>query len=392
MTHYVIDIETGIHNRGEDAIGKNKAAPWHEDNKGLYYGISDVYGDDVYIYTDPIKVYNNIGDASLLIGQNIKFDLHYIFKDVPFFYDKAWPDLQIWDTQLAEYILTGQQHKYAKLDDLSTKYGGVLKDSKLSELWNGGMDTEDMSTDLIEPYLITDVENTRLIFQEQLKAAKSTGMLNLIKQQMRGLKATVEMEWHGMYFDKNRATRLAMEGAKDIARITKELDIFTKGMFDKDFVVNYMSQTHVALCLFGGDYTVRLSESILDEDGEQVVFKSGARKGMGRTKYVKHTHTAKGYSVPMSEDYLTPTGKPKVNDDVLSSILDGRVVHNVRVFIGLIKELRTITKDVSTYYNGYSSLTWPNGIIHQSLNHVSTDTGRLSCTAPNLQNVTSTKG
>lgn len=54
-----------------------------------------------------------------------------------------------------------------------------------------------------------------------------------------------------------------------------------------------------------------------------------------------------------------------------------------------IKEMRTLSKDIVTYYEGYSNLTWgTTGLIHHSLNHCSTGTGRLSCTSPNLQNTT----
>ena len=97
---FVIDTETGIHNRGEDAIGKNKAAPWHPDNRVLYMGAyNETHGYRGGSVDGDIPNKASIG---MLVGQNIKFDIHYLMQQQPDFRTNVWPDVQIWDTQLAE--------------------------------------------------------------------------------------------------------------------------------------------------------------------------------------------------------------------------------------------------------------------------------------------------
>ena len=130
--YIVIDLETSIKNRGEDAIGKNKADPFVSKNKIVWSGWKIINGDGNATqvitragYEIPIK------ENDLIVGQNIKFDLHYLMRKKE--NKEALKTASIWDTQLAEYILTGQQSKMVSLDTLSQKYGGTVKDDKIKE-------------------------------------------------------------------------------------------------------------------------------------------------------------------------------------------------------------------------------------------------------------------
>ena len=110
----VVDLETSIKNRGEYAIGKNKASPFYRANDIVYYG--DYDGNDIYIdrLVDIKGLLINRAphpkDTQLLIGQNIKFDLLYLMRDSEEWYEWIKKG-KIWDTQLAEHILTAQQTK-----------------------------------------------------------------------------------------------------------------------------------------------------------------------------------------------------------------------------------------------------------------------------------------
>jgi len=52
-----------------------------------------------------------------------------------------------------------------------------------------------------------------------------------------------------------------------------------------------------------------------------------------------------------------------------------------------VLKMRELTKQISTYFDGYSNLVWSDGLIHGNLNHCQTATGRLSSSNPNLQNI-----
>jgi DNA polymerase-1 len=49
-------------------------------------------------------------------------------------------------------------------------------------------------------------------------------------------------------------------------------------------------------------------------------------------------------------------------------------------------EYRKVQKEYSTYAEKLPSLIWPDGKVHPKLHQTSTNTGRLSCASPNMQN------
>ena len=90
MPYCVIDTETSIKNRGENAIGDFKASPFHPDNKIVMLGtcisgFSDCIG--IYDYRlDNISkgiryILSKLDKTSTIIGHNIKFDLLYMMKE-----------------------------------------------------------------------------------------------------------------------------------------------------------------------------------------------------------------------------------------------------------------------------------------------------------------------
>src|SRR3990167_1783448 len=68
-----------------------------------------------------------------LVGQNIKFDLLWCWND-PALQQAFKANLCVWDTKYAEYLLHGQDYtlRYS-LNELSKRYGGVLKDTRISD-------------------------------------------------------------------------------------------------------------------------------------------------------------------------------------------------------------------------------------------------------------------
>lgn len=386
-----LDTETGVHNRGEDAIGTMKAAPWHPDNHIVMIGSKEENGGVLVTKFVP-SCYEELTNELLYVGQNIKFDMHYLMKDSDGFRKNIWPKTHLWDTMIAEYILTGQTSQYASLDKLSAKYGGSLKDDRIKEYWENGVDTEDIPEGMLVEYLEHDVKNTELVFQAQYERAKELGMLPLILSQMRALKATTEMEWNGMFFDKEIAQEktieleLEMEEHQHVIGM-EAMHIFDAHFFTHDF--NMDSSAHIALMLFGGEYKYKKKQPMM-KDGEVVVYKSGAKKGLERMENVEVVSNTVGYGIPLKEEYKTSKGKPSTKDDVLQDILatPTKLPVGCMQFIQSLLAYRKLQKDVSTYFEGYSKLVWPDGIIHHQLNQVGTDTGRLSSSKPNLQNVT----
>lgn len=389
--YLVIDTETSIKNVGEDAIGKNKASAFHPDNYIVAMGTFDGDKYDNRYYSEQTRMEDTCVTEipNLWIGQNIKFDMHHLFNLFKEFQYEIFPHIQIWDTQLAEYLLTGQEHQYASLNQLATKYGGTLKNDIIKAMWDVGVQTEDIDQKLLLPYLKDDVMNTSLVFDKQLQEADRLGMFPLIMSQMGALKCTIEMEYNGMYFNREKALDTVNTIEKELKRITKEFNyiVHTKLCFSEGMTFNPNSSKQVGLILFGGDYKITIKEPVMMEDGSLYTYKTGKRKGEVKTKRVAITLHNKGFSVLIKEKWRTAKGSISTADDVLKEINSEHFT--TAPFIDLLLKHRNLTKQLNTYFVGYSSLTWPtDSCIHQGLNHTATATGRLSSSKPNLQNVT----
>ena len=390
-----IDLETSIKNRGENAIGKNKASPFHKENKICYIGWKN---GDSYSGSRPHALPFKFGipdHVKLLVGANIKFDLLYLMRD----YEdvREWLKTgRIWDIQLAEYLLTGQESKWAKLDDMAVKYGGTVKDDRLKELWDDDVDTEDIDDDIILPYLEGDVTNTELVFKNQIEQAIEMDMLPLMWEQMEALLATTEMEFNGMKFDKVSCMREARDISLQVEYARNELELKIADVLQIDYrEANCSSVDQISKTLFGGTVTEKVEEPVLNDDGTPYRFKSGKRKGEVKTVLKNVDRYTLGLGFTALPTWGTKkAGVYKVNDEVLKKLRTQAAGTKITdQFLDTLIEFRKLNKDLKTYYYGYSELVWTHdGCIHPQFNHCATATGRLSHSAPNLGNVSHSKG
>lgn len=389
MAILYIDLETNIKNRGDDAIGSNQASPFHPDNEIVWTGWRySTWKDREEVNCQPrndIRFHTGDTPIDILVAQNIAFDLLHLLKSVQGKHWREWcREGRIWDVMLAEYLLTGQELKWASLDELSLIYGGTLKDSRMKEYWNNGIDTEDIPSEEIVPYLEQDVLNLQIIYEQQVELAKKMGMLPLIESQMEARLATIMMEYNGMFFDRAVAHEEKKKLKVVYDRIESELKEWMveeskrqTGYVLTEEEVNPNSNKQLAAILFGGDFKIKRSEVMLDEDGNEILYKSGAKKGQVKSKNVEHTVVFSG--IYKATKPASKTGVYPVGDEVLKK-LSGEQIDNILL-------LREYAKQIGTYFDGYSSLVWEDGLIHGQLNHCQTNTGRLSSSQPNLQNI-----
>jgi len=104
--------------------------------------------------------------ATLLIGFNIKFDLSWI-RECGFKYDG-----EIYDCQLAEYIQAGGQVIQPSLNEVAESYGLPKKKDKVEELWNAGINTDEIDKDILKEYGDWDVYLTEQIYLKQQERIK----------------------------------------------------------------------------------------------------------------------------------------------------------------------------------------------------------------------------
>lgn len=445
MTWAVLDLETTI-----KSYAKRKASPFHPDNwvvmggwatkdnptpRGRRYAEfrqDDLTDDFVSLLASGIR---------FLVGQNIKFDiLHILSKDERAL--DAWMRYVaagglVWDLQLAEYVLEGQDQAshMLSMDELALRYGEDLKVDEVKKLWEAGIDTPDIDPDLLARYLLGedlpnggrregDIGVTRNVFLKQLARAQKEGMSRLLMLEFGALIASIEMERNGMYVDKALGYKLTDELRVELAAAKLQLEQYLPPNLPFEF--NWGNRYHLSPIIFGGkikyqrrEYDLKdgtttfepppaegataylyAQETIKVPTGE--VYKSGKNMGEPKFRNEQQDNVTKpksrmvddylefpGFTKPLEEWASSTEGLYSVSSDVIKTLTENTTIP----FLKTLGRVTAISKDLSTYFisddgeKGMLTLVGDDGLVHHSINHTSTVTGRLSGNAPNLQNI-----
>ena len=365
----IFDVETTTSNKGN---------PFDQTNKLCYAGFktgSQTHLFDVE-YTDSPCDVDAIQDilrtSMLLVGFNIKFDLHWIKK-----YGLSFNNCRIWDCQLVHFILTGQTESYPSLNDVAAYYNlGTKLDVVASEYWDKGIDTTLIPKDILEEYLIGDLELTHQVYLKQVEELeRRQGLKRLVSLHNQDLLVLQEMEYNGLLFDYTKSEELANDTDKDIEKIDELLSSFVSC---SEF--NYNSNDHLSCLLYGGSITLRRQE-------ECGIFKTGERKGQTKYKWVDYEVEFPRLVKPLRGSELAKEGYYSTDEQTLRSLSGNKKAKEI---IELLLKRAELSKLVSTYYRGLlklqDTMNWKKGTIHGQLNQCVARTGRLSSSRPNLQN------
>jgi DNA polymerase I len=392
MKYVVLDTETNIKNTGEGAVGNNAGSPFHPDNRIVALG--ELINHKVWMewqpgFTeehDPPYVLQRAahGQDVLMVGANLAFDLAYLAKTWPEMWDAARPHLFIWDVQQGEYLISGHLRMYASLDEMAVEAGGTLKDNRMKEYWDQGIDTTLIPQDITLPYLEADLLNTELVFLKQWKYLSQPGneaLLTLAKIKMDDILMTSAMQIHGMKFDVEYAARRLDALDFDIELTKEKLLADAAPYFVEGYDWDAASDDDVAVLLFGGEY--KREEDVVKRDpdtNEPLFYKSGDKAGQIKTRREKVKRTTKGLGLKPGKTPKMKNGNYSTQEKFLAKIK--------HPFIDNLLKLREWSKDAETYFRGFSKVVWPDGFLHPNFNNAATGTGRQSASNPNLQNVT----
>ena len=362
-----IDVETTLN--GNEDIGL--AHPMHPDNKVVAYGMCIIEPKTTYDWNVFRGYVDGLMSTTVLCGHNFSFDLMYLYKESTGLKNKLQQH-KIWDTQLAEYILSGQRTKFSSLDELSVKYGLPLKDDTIKKYFQAGLGSEKIPPEELIPYLEQDVINTRAIAQAQYKRAVAAGQLMLIETQMEALHATTEMQFNGLHVDRARLDEYTVEVVDNFVDVKLNLEALAAG-----HVEDINSPKQWSQFFFGGKKRVKVKEEV-------GVYKNGNAK----FKLVEKTVVIKPFInyIPDPEKVSAKTGQISVDDSVLNDMLKHTFDAKAIAIINGLLKYRELAKQLSTYVQGLSKHIIGD-FIHGKLNHTATVTGRLSSTNPNLQNI-----
>lgn len=315
---------------------------------------------------DWAEVADLIKSAELVVGFNIKFDLHWLRKEfgiVP---------ARIWDCQLAEFLLGRQTPSYPDLDSCALKYTGQGKSRVIEEYWDKGIQTHEIPRHVVAERCALDVELTHKVYlaQRELIPAHQQRLLSLQNQDLLVLQ---EMEWNGVAIDEKLSEEKAQEVEAEISRIQTELDLYhnVPGF-------NWASVDHLSALLYGG--TIKKVERVPNG-----FFKSGAKVGHVKFKKVEREYKLPRLFKPLRNSELKKEGLYSVDEGFLRKLKG-----NDDLIKGILK-LKGLEKLVNTYLRGFPDRRreshWPEGRIHPTFNQCVVISGRLSSTKPNVQNI-----
>jgi len=308
--------------------------------------------------------------SNLIVGFNFKFDLAWLKKAGLQFIGK-----QIWDVQIAEFILSSQTNSYPSLNDTCLKYGLEVKlDVVKTEYWDKGIDTKDIPWNVLSEYAIKDVELTLACYHKQV-ALMSPEQKKLCYLMCQDLVVLQEMEENGIAFDEELCKERSIEVATRAGELQEQL-----ASTYPTVPINFGSNDHLSAFLYGG---------IVKEEGKEHIgfFKSGIKAGQPKYKNIVIEHTLPRLYTPLKGTEMAKANIFSTNEDTL------RKLRGKQGVIQQILELSKLEKLNGTYYKGLVQLRetmyWEPGTLHGNFNQTRAQTGRLSSSKPNLQNFAS---
>jgi DNA polymerase I len=372
----VLDKETTTYNKGHPFDPRNQLVSYSYQNQHTVQPVFKYHRDPGF------GDYRFIPHGSTVVGFNLKFDLHWSSIN-----GLDLDPLSVWDCQLAEYVLSGQTMVMPSLDGTLESYGMELKKSVVKDMWEAGVQTTDIPVNILEEYGNWDVSQTEGVFKTQL-SMMSPKQITLVMLMGEDLKVLQHMEASGILFDKENAKKRVDEVSQRIAEVeeqlAKRLPPIQHGVF------NWDSGDHLSCFLYGG--TVVFPYAI----GQEAVYKSGDKKGQSYIKnsWFKEVVSFPQRYVPLEGTEIAKTKGKEVatrlystdSPTLLSLSARSKEQKEVLSLLNQRSKLMKVVEMIQGVFEQFAEKQWQNNLIHGQYNQTVARTGRLTSSAPNMQN------
>lgn len=348
----------------------NKGSPFDRRNELVCVAFTDGQQSNVIrpLPDDLARLQKRLDDSERLIGFNLKFDLHWL-RRIGLKFDEK----RVYDVQAAEFVLSGQTHRFPSLDEVSHKYLNETKIDEVRGYWEKGVQTNDIPWETLSAYAAKDVDLTLQAASKQILQTPEPlkKLISLVNQDLLVLE---EMEWNGIKFDRG----LAEEKAADLEIKIVELQ-GRHNVLHNVPNFNWSSGDHLRALLYGGE----IKEPIKVPVGH---FKTGDKAGQVKFKNDVRIHKLPRMFKPPKQ--LTDGGKYAVDEAALLELGETELIKD-------LLEIKKIQKEVSTYLRGLMKKQDEgcySDYIYGKFNQCVAATGRLSSSDPNLQNLSEEAG
>ena len=164
-----LDVESTIYKYPGDRRSSDRRGSVYSQQNRLVSVCYKWLNEDVVhsMYMDEINtdvLQRTLADADIVVGFNIKFDLSWLKKiGIDVFNIK-----QVWDCQIAEFLLESQRNPYPSLAKACEKYNIPAKMDVIElDYWEKCIDTDEIPKDILLEYNKHDVIITEQVFKKQ---------------------------------------------------------------------------------------------------------------------------------------------------------------------------------------------------------------------------------
>jgi DNA polymerase I len=353
----------------------NIGAPYDRRFKGVCHSWASDEGSGA-AKNDPdsfARLEDRIRSADLLVGFNWKYDLGVFRKLGVNLHDKP-----VWDTQLAEFLISHQKWKYPSLNESCGKYGlGGKLDVIAEQYWKNGIQTEDIPWNELSEYASQDAALTLALYHHQVSIMTSS-QKRLLKLMCMDLEILQEMEWNGIKFDEELANKRTGEIKEQVREVEEKLLAIYPNV-----PISFNSGDNLSAFLYGGTIVEVVKEHI-------GFFKTGAKVGAPRYRNVEVLHELPRLFTPLPRSELKKPGFYATGADVLLKLRGNKTTKGI---LELIQRRTRLTTLLEKTYMGlvrvHDEQNWEPNYLHGQFNQATVATGRLSSSKPNLQNLDS---
>jgi hypothetical protein len=154
--------------------------PWQEGSFPVACGLMTEGGryqdwwfkhDEVQTEDDPQDITRALKDVTLLVGQNLKFDLNWLT------YMGIQYTGKYWCTQVSEYLLGGQQLWGLNLKEVAIRRGQPEKLDIVKGYWDRGINTNHIPKHILGKYLKQDCDTTMHVYLDQLQGCRPKSLI-----------------------------------------------------------------------------------------------------------------------------------------------------------------------------------------------------------------------
>lgn len=364
----------------------NKGHPFDPRNFLVSYSYKEDINEIIFKYrSDPDFVSNLntvISSCTLLVGSNIKFDVHWCNN-----VKVSIPDgVQVWDCQLAEFIYSGQENSYASLAEMCEHYQLPAKKDLVKEYWEAGISTENIPIPVLEEYNNGDIASTYELFLTQLKLL-SDKQKNLVLLAGEDMKAIIDAERNGILWDSTNSSTKVSKLESEVSSIEKELSSYLPQQIPTEF--NWDSGDQLSALLYGGTI---IYDWFTEKDA---VFQSGPKKGESYVQrkwfqtpieFPRTFTPIDGSKVAKSAGKETAASFYQTGEPILKQLKSRRKQDRIMIDLILSRaEKQKIIEMIRGIEKRFDEFGWRDDIIHPQYNQSSVITGRLSSSKPNAQ-------